>query len=610
MSTHRWIILVLLLASFCYGGKTAVAQSSDPVVLRMDQEQYPLGLHIEILEDKGGLLTIEDVTSPEIAADFVPSQEEAPGFGFTESAYWVRFQFRNESQATVNWLLLFESEAFFIDYYLQTNDAQGYEVIQTGSALPFDSRAVPTSWFAFPLPVSLHQTHTIHVRFESDGSLILPLSVWNAESYFQRTLLQRVLDGFLYGILFILVVYNLVLFFYVKDISYLFYGLFFSTTLLAMMAMFDFGDQYLWPSRGSFIAIAPRLFLVFSFTFALLFATIFLQTKENAPHLHIAMIALAVANTIALSLQFIWFRATAAINLYLMIIGCIVMITAGYSSWRNGYRPALYFLMGWLLVALGFLIFFLTLVDLLPMTVATFGMLRVGLVILAIILSIGLAERINVYRRQKDLAEFAVVAQRGRIAQDLHDSVTQSLYSANLIAEAGRRIVELGDRQSASHYFYRIGATTQQALKEMRLFLYELRPPDVVEDGLVEALQRRLDTVENWSGIEARLIVDGEVDYPVEVGDQLFRISQEALNNVVKHAEADKVAVYLHTNGLAALKVVDNGRGFDLAKAERAGGFGLKSMQDRVTQIGGNFIIETAPGQGTTIQVEIRQTDE
>ena len=471
-------------------------------------------------------MTIEDVTTPEIAAKFVPSQEEAPGFGFTESAYWVRFQVRNESEAnaSVGYFCLRQS-AFFIDYYLPTNDGQGYEVIQTGSAMPFDSRAVPGAGFAFQLPVSLQETQTIHMRFASEGSLILPLSVWNVESYFQRALLQQVLDGFLYGVLFILAVYNLVLFFYVRDTSYLFYVLFFGTTLLAMMALYDFGDQYLWPSQGIFIAIAPRLFLVLSFTFALLFATSFLRTKEHAPrstHRHdrsggrqYHRFGLAVYLVQGNGRYQSLFDDHRLYHHDHRRVCCLAQWISPRDltfCWAGSCSP------------IGFMLFFLTLVDFLPMTIATFGVLRVSLMVLAIILSVGLADRINTYRQEKTVAELAVVAQRSRIAQDLHDSVTQSLYSANLFAEAGREIIESGDRQSASHYFSRIGVTTQQALKEMRLFLYELRPPSVVEDGLVDALQKRLDTVENRSGIEARLILDGEVDYPDEISDQFFRI--------------------------------------------------------------------------------------
>ncbi len=431
------------------------------------------------------------------------------------------------------------------------------------------------------------------------------------EALVQKTLTQQTLNGILYGVLLILAAYNLVLFFYLRDNSFLFYVLFFGMILLAMMSLDDFSAQYLWPNQGAFAAISDRLFMILSFTFALLFATSFLRTKEYAPRLHKLMLGLAITIFVVLGLQFIWFRVTAVIHIALMVASSTIMIVAGFVVWRRGYRPARYFLLGWSLFYMGFIIFILTLVDVLSLSAATYGVMRVGLIVLALVLSIGLAERINVYRQEKESAQLAVASQRTRIAQDLHDSVTQSLYSANLFAEAGREIVETGDIQSASHYFKRIGATTQQALKEMRLFLYELRPPDVVEEGLVDALQKRLDAVEKRSGIEARLLLDGSLNFPDEISDQFYRITQEALNNVLKHAQADEVTVYLRANdGIMGLEVVDNGRGFDLTEVRKGGGMGLKSMQDRSGQINGEFDIQTAPNQGTKISVIVKQTHE
>jgi signal transduction histidine kinase len=287
------------------------------------------------------------------------------------------------------------------------------------------------------------------------------------------------------------------------------------------------------------------------------------------------------------------------------------MIIAGLLVWRKGYRPARYFLLGWTLVLLGFVIFILTLIDVLPFTDYIDTILRLGLIVLALVLSFGLADRINLLRQDKEAAQFAITAQRMQIARDLHDSVTQSLYSTNLFAEAGRETVQAGDTEGASHYFIRIGAVSQQALKEMRLFLYELRPPDVVDVGLVDALQKRLDAVEKRSGMEVRLILDGDIHCEDEIADQYYRIAQEALNNVLKHAQADEVTVYLRAeNGIMGLEVADNGRGFDLAEARKSGGLGLKTMQERSDQINGEFEITTAPNQGTKVMVQVKQSHE
>ena len=131
-------LLFVVFIGFCLWPDSVAAQAPDPVILTTELERIHLGPHLEILEDKDRLLTIEDVSHPEMAAEFFTSDETVPGLGFTESAYWVRFQVKNESEIA-DWLLMYDWESFYIDYYVAADNGQGYEVIQTGSALPFDT---------------------------------------------------------------------------------------------------------------------------------------------------------------------------------------------------------------------------------------------------------------------------------------------------------------------------------------------------------------------------------------------------------------------------------------------------------------------------------------
>lgn len=607
MKSRIIFALMLVILLWPWGSK-ALAQPEGVIILTDEQEQYPLGLHFELLEDKNQEWTIDDVTSPEIASQFAPNQEAAPGFGFTDSAYWVRFRVSNEAGADVDWVLLYESTAFNIDAYFPASTGQGYVVTKTGSALPFETRDIPVGQFAFRLPIAPGESETFYLRFASEGSLILPLRILKESIFGEESMQQQATNGLLYGIILTLIFYNFVLFVVVKDRSYLFYVLFFGSLLLGVMALDGFAAQYLWPGLGYLAAAAIRFFFVLATVFALLFATSFLRTGEYAPKLHRVMMGLAMVNLAIAGLIYFWFQETALIQAFLLVIGCIVMIIAGVVVWRKGYAPARYYLIGWSGIVFGFAFLFLTLANLLPFSVATDFIFRVGLIILALVVSFGLAARINLYRQESTEARLAISYQRAQIAQDLHDSVTQSLYSANLFAEAGRETLEEQDTQGASHYFSRIGATTQQALREMRLFLYELRPPDVVEQGLVDALQKRIDAVEKRAGMEARLLLDGRVNFPPAVEDQFYRISQEALNNVLKHAQAENVTVYLRDhNGTMGLEIVDDGLGFDLAEAENSGGMGLQTMRERAAKIGGRLSINTAPGQGTSVKVEVEK---
>ena len=611
MSWMKLSFALIIVAASTLLGTAAIAQSPGEIVLQDPQTQYSVGPHMEILEDKEEQWTIEDVTSPEIAAQFVPSLEEAPGFGFTDSAYWVRFRVRNEADSDADWLVLYESAAFFVDYYIPKAAGEDYDTVHTGSALPFDTRDVPVGQFVFQLPVEPQDTKTVHMRFSSEGTLFLPLTLLSEATFAQQALIQRSINGVLYGVLLVVIVYNLALFFTLRDRTYFYYVLFFSTMLLAMMTLDGFAAQYLWPNQGPFAATTVRFFLVLSFTFALLFATSYLRTKELAPRLHKTMVILAILASVVLGLQYVWFRETAVVHVFLMLCSSFSMIFAGILAWRRDYEPARQYLLGWLIVLAGFIVFVLTLVDVLPVTPVTDSIMRAGLVVLAFVWSIGLTERINIYRQGRLAAQLATTAQRTRIAQDLHDSVTQSLYSTNLFAEAGRKTIKFGDVQEVDHYLERIMLTTQQALKEMRLFLYELRPPDVVEDGLVEALQKRLDTVERRAGVEASLLLDGSPNFPDRISDQFYRIGQEALNNVLKHAQADEVTVRLQADdGIMGIKVKDNGCGFNLHEALNEGGQGLRNIRERADEINGELTINTAPNQGTVVTVKVMKPNE
>jgi PAS domain S-box-containing protein len=211
----------------------------------------------------------------------------------------------------------------------------------------------------------------------------------------------------------------------------------------------------------------------------------------------------------------------------------------------------------------------------------------------------------NAQLRQQ-VKQSAVLEERSRLARELHDSVTQSLYSLTLLAEGWRRLAGSGRLEDAAEPLAELGGIAQQALKEMRLLVHELRPPALEKQGLLGALHERLASVERRAGVDARLLADDVVELPGPAQEVLYRIAQEALNNALKHAAATSVTVHVRANTTRAeLEVVDNGQGFDPATMGEHGGIGLTSMQERAEQQGGSLVIESAPGEGTRVWVTI-----
>ncbi len=201
----------------------------------------------------------------------------------------------------------------------------------------------------------------------------------------------------------------------------------------------------------------------------------------------------------------------------------------------------------------------------------------------------------------------AALEERHRLARDLHDSVTQSLYSITLLAEVARRHAQAGNGPATLEQIERLGGLSQQCLREMRLLIYELRPAMVEESGLVGALRLRLEAVEQRSGVHVHLDAGDDQRIPLPVQNELFRVTEEALNNALKHAHASRLAIALQTtDDEVTLSIADNGRGFDPHIARAAGGQGLGNMAERVARLGGHFQIDTAPGQATTVCVRLR----
>jgi signal transduction histidine kinase len=209
-------------------------------------------------------------------------------------------------------------------------------------------------------------------------------------------------------------------------------------------------------------------------------------------------------------------------------------------------------------------------------------------------------------RLRNQVEETAIIQERQRIARELHDAVTQSLFSLSLYAKGWRRMADNATLDEIKIWLDRLSTIASQTLKEMRLLLYELRPSLLEHDGLVGALQRRLDSVENKVNINTQLFVEGVTKLPAVVEQELYRIAQEALNNALKYSNASQVNLSLRDkNGLVELEIFDDGIGFEPNENLNLG-MGLPNMKERVKKMGGSFQIISHSGEGTLVRVRVK----
>ncbi len=221
---------------------------------------------------------------------------------------------------------------------------------------------------------------------------------------------------------------------------------------------------------------------------------------------------------------------------------------------------------------------------------------------LAVMVSDQAALAIENDRLRTQLEEAAVAAERNRLARDLHDSVTQTLFSASLIAEVLPKLVKRNPAE-AERRLDELRQLTRGALAEMRTLLLELRPARLTEISLGDLLRQLAEATTGRAKIPVQVTADSTCPLPPDVQVALYRIAQEALNNVAKHAQASRVTVALHCQPqYVKLSIGDNGRGFDLSKI-KPNSLGLSIMHERAESIAAQLTITNQPKKGTLVGV-------
>jgi signal transduction histidine kinase len=212
-------------------------------------------------------------------------------------------------------------------------------------------------------------------------------------------------------------------------------------------------------------------------------------------------------------------------------------------------------------------------------------------------------DNVRLYEKEKQVA---ILEERQRLGRELHDSVTQSLYGISLYAQAALGKLATDRPDQARQYIEDIQSTAQESLADMRLLIFELRPPILEKEGLIAALQNRLSAVENRANTKSRIESNLDHRLPPDMEQGLYQIAREALNNIIKHANAKNIQIKVQQErDRPSMEILDDGIGFDLEIACRQGGLGLTNMQECARARGWQIDIESSPGNGTRIKVEI-----
>jgi signal transduction histidine kinase/PAS domain-containing protein len=400
LKTSAFILTLIAALVLCI---PALAQSNtpptpEPLVLTDQQGQYVLGRSMDILEDPGGKLTIDDVASPEFTARFVRSQVDVPIYGYSGSAYWARLQLRNEARLTdLWWLEVVYPGLEYVDLYTPLPGGQGFSLKQSGAMRTVNSRDIPFQHVIFYLSIPANSEQTVYLRFQTGSSMTLPLTLWSPSGFTTHRMPYQVLFGIYYGALLAMLAYNLFLLFSLKELNYLYLVIIIASLILQDDNYEGISNVYFFPGLFPWNEFFQVLTRVMIFVPIALFTGSFLEIKTRLPKLQPVMILLVAigAGLVCLS-PFVPFRVSASLIFVWFIPIMLFTGVAIILSWIQGPRyPASYFFIAWIGVIFGVLAQAFVRFGTLPSNPLTEYSYRLGFVWMALAWSFALADRVH-----------------------------------------------------------------------------------------------------------------------------------------------------------------------------------------------------------------------
>ena len=416
---------------------------AEPVRLTTDSDGQLIGPLSEYLEDPGGSLSLNDVQIENVV--FRPTAMQRPGFGYTPSAYWFRFDVQNDRRtstvALIELVSLIDSIRVFV---LKENRV--VQEFEAGRWLPMEKRAWPHRNFLFPIRLESQEQVTVYMRFQSQGSLLLPLTLWSQEAFARKDHVEQFVFGIYFGIIFVMAAYNLFLFWSVRDLSYLYYVLYIAGFGLIFAGVWGFGHELLWNWNMWWANYSLPFFIAFSCFWMLLFTMRFLNTRQIMGYVDYGFRALAVVA--GLTMLFVLFSgmygAGVRAALYLALATTALVLASSIIALVRGYRPARYFLLAFVALLVATVVVVFRNLALLPYNWFTNYSTLAGSAAEVVLLSLALGDRINTLRRERDLLQQQALEQERRLADSFARFVPREFL--NLLGKQDITQIELGDQ--------------------------------------------------------------------------------------------------------------------------------------------------------------------
>jgi signal transduction histidine kinase len=388
---------IIVLATLLILCSTFQVKASKLVNFKNSNELLSVGSFLSIYEDKSGYLNLNDVLSKE----FIPTKQNVPNLGISKSVFWLKLNIKNQSE-TENLMLKIASPIIDnIEFYYPENN-YGYKSIRTGEALPFKTRKYQDPNYIFDITIPREKTITYYFKISSNEGIQIPISLGTKEIIFNQIKVIDILSGIYIGIMFVMIFYNLFIYFSVKDISYIYYVFYVFSVLLVQTGIQGYFFQYLWYDFPDFSRYSIFLFPSLVGVAGMTFMIVFLKVRYYSKILFKISFVFSTIYLIPLIAPFFkqYNIGYQILSINAGLVSIYIVFSAIYIL-KKGYHPAKYFLAAWVVFLVGVVIYILKDFEVLPFNNFTRYTMQIGSAIETILLSLALASRINLYKKER-----------------------------------------------------------------------------------------------------------------------------------------------------------------------------------------------------------------
>ncbi|HMZ57742.1 MAG TPA: diguanylate cyclase [Leptospiraceae bacterium] len=384
------------------------SEDTPPDLLSFEGPSMHLAEYITVLEDREGLLTVNEIIKPENSYRFrkVESSKEAFNFSYSSSAYWLRLPLKNSGNRVRDCTLVISYPRLEnIQLFFPDPKTGRYTVTHSGYSVPFQKRPYQSRFFVFPISVPEQFSDTLYLRIESANSLSIPIMLWDKNSYYRHELDDHVIQAMYFGTVAAMVLFNILLYFILRDINYIIYVLFVLSSGLTVAAYNGIAPEILWKNSPFLDKYSVSILFSSSLVIFLLFMRRMLSLKTLAPVLNLINSGLVFSLIIISFFLITSFRTFVKVSAVFHMTTAVWVLAVSIIFAARRHRNAYFFLAAFAVLFLIVIISSLRSLGFLPVNAFTASGPQIGSVTEMILLAFILADSCNLLRREKENAE-------------------------------------------------------------------------------------------------------------------------------------------------------------------------------------------------------------